>query len=344
MKCAPVYKEMERRGIPQLLFHTGQHYDDEMSKIIFEDLKLKKPDFNLNVGDGTHAETTGKIMIGCERYFKDHKPTAIIVYGDVNSTVASALAAVKLGIPIYHVESGLRSYDRNMPEEINRILTDQISTLHFTHSDGANVNLVREGINPDRIYFVGNTMIDSITELEHKFNLDNTKLDVKSKEYALLTLHRPSNVDDEMKINQIIHTIIRVSEIIPIIFPVHPRTQKRLNMFGLWSKLENTKNITLTKSIGYIEFMSLMKNSKLVITDSGGVQEETTYFGVKCLTLRDNTERDVTVKLGTNKLITYEEIEEEVLKNRNTESKIPMYWDGKAAIRIVDIMEKQNER
>ena len=343
------------------LVHTGQHYDDDMSKSFFDDLKLPRPDVYLGVGSGTHAEQTGKIMIGFERVCVQYKPDLIIVVGDVNSTIACALVAVKLYIPVAHVEAGLRSFDRTMPEEINRILTDQISDYLFTTCLDANVNLKEEGISENKIFFVGNVMIDALLKnIEISQNsriLERLKLRNNGviSRYAVLTLHRPSNVDDPVILKGIISALNKLSKSIPVIFPAHPRTLERVKQFrleGMVGFVENIKGLKLDDAgrkifvltpLGYIDFLSLMSNAKLVLTDSGGLQEEATILGIPCLTLRDNTERPITVKEGTNRIVGNNpdkivSTARDVLNSGIPRKRIPEYWDGKAAERIIDVL------
>jgi UDP-N-acetylglucosamine 2-epimerase (non-hydrolysing) len=361
MKIAPLSSELQKRGIGYTIVHTGQHYDDTMSKTFFKDLQLPQPDIYLGVGSGTHAEQTGKIMIEFERVCFRLKPDLVIVVGDVNSTAASALAAVKLCIPVAHVEAGLRSFDRSMPEEINRILTDQISDYLFTTCEDANRNLRKEGIPASKIFFVGNVMIDTLEQfidlsrkssILDKFGL---KKNGKLSKYAVLTLHRPSNVDREDVLKGIFSTLNRLSEEIPVIFPAHPRTLERIESFSLddmvtyFEKLSNEdlkkseKNVLVMPPMGYIDFLNLMSHSLLVLTDSGGIQEETTILGIPCLTLRDNTERPITVREGTNTLVGNDperilSASLDILENSPHGKTRPKFWDGKAAGRIVEVL------
>ena len=346
MKVAPIYAEMKRRDsefVPMIV-HTGQHYDAAMSDAFFEDLGMPKPDIYLGVGSGSHAVQTAKIMTEFEPVVLEHKPDWVLVVGDVNSTIACALVCAKLGIKIAHVEAGLRSRDRAMPEEINRILTDSISDLLLTTSQDADVNLDQEGIRGGRVKFVGNVMIDSL--LEHLKIAENspvrTELGIEAGEYGVMTLHRPSNVDEKDVFEGILDALVTVAEKLPIIFPVHPRTRGKITEFGLDEKIASS-NIRLIEPLGYLDFMRLYSGAKLVLTDSGGLQEETTVLGIPCLTLRHNTERPVTIELGTNVLVGTdpEKIKQaaaEVLdggKHRE-DAKIPPLWDGKASGRICD--------
>jgi len=348
MKLAPVYKELASKpNISQLVVHTGQHYDNLMSQVFFDQFQLPLPDINLNVGSGTHAKQTADIMIGLEKIFENHHPSCIIVYRDVNSTLAAALVASKLYIPVAHVEAGLRSGDRKMPEEINRILTDQVSELLFTPSEDANNNLIREGIDSSKLFYVGNVMIDTLKKmlpqskklikpLLGSFGLNYvTTLPL----YGLVTIHRPSNTDNIDKLISIILVLNKISNKIPLIFPVHPRTRYKLDKLNI----KFSKNLIFTEPTAYLDFIALQSHSLFVITDSGGVQEESTYLGVPCLTIRSNTERPVTTILGTNKLIgddlslLYNAISN-ILMNYKTPHIIPPLWDGQAAQRIAKIL------
>lgn len=344
MKIAPLIIEISkyRQKFTWLLVHTGQHYDEQMSKVLFDDLALPKPDIYLGVGSGRQAEQTGKIMIEFEEVCFEQEPDLIIVVGDVNSTLACALVAAKLCIPVAHVEAGLRSFDRTMPEEINRILTDQISDYLFTTCEDANENLINEGIRKDKIFFVGNTMIDSL--LNHiertKDSIILDKLQLRNngyiKKYGIITLHRPSNVDNPEILRGILATIEEFTIFMPIIFPIHPRTAKQMKGYKL------TDVITIPP-LGYLDFLSLMSNASIVLTDSGGIQEETTVLGIPCLTLRNNTERLITISEGTNYLVGNDpdkirDTVYNVLRSGNPKKKKPKYWDGKAAGRIIKIL------
>ena len=348
MKIAPLYKEFEKypEQFEIKLIHTGQHYDKEMSKLFFENLQMPKPNNYLGVGSGTHGEQTAKIMERYEEVLLQDKPNLVIVAGDVNSTIACALDAVKLHIKVAHLEAGLRSFDRKMPEEINRIITDQISDYLLTPSEDADENLLHEGIELNKIYFVGNIMIDSLkkyikTADESKIH---KKLKIGKSPYVLITLHRPSNVDNEENLHKIFRSFEKLSNSMKLVFPMHPRTRKRLKEFNLENKIKNNDNLIITKPLGYYDFLKLQKDANVVLTDSGGIQEETTYFGVPCLTLRENTERPITIKEGTNKLIKLEimTIMDEVKSviDKKIQKKIPKYWDGKTAERIVKIFRE----
>ena len=346
MKVAPIHKSFEnyKDRINHLICHTGQHYDDKMSKIFFDDLELPKPDIYLGVGSGSHAEQTAKIMIEFEQVILQEKPDLIIVVGDVNSTIACCLTASKLNITTAHVEAGLRSFDRSMPEEINRILTDAISNYLFVTENSGLTNLKNEGVPVSKVYLVGNTMIDSLihylprTETSNIFNM----LNVKSHNYVLVTLHRPSNVDNGDNLSSIVTLLNNLAKKRKVIFPVHPRTKKNLEAFGFLTRISS--NVVLLDPIGYIDFISLTKNAELILTDSGGIQEESTYLGVQCITVRKTTERPITVEIGTNHLVgedytLAEQVAEEILDGKKIKNgKIPEKWDGKTGERITKIL------
>ncbi len=343
MKIAPIVREMKRREnefLP-LIVHTGQHYDAAMSDSFFTDLGIPAPDHHLEVGSHSHTVQTAKIMTAFEQVVLQEKPDWVVVVGDVNSTIACALVCSKLGVKVAHVEAGLRSYDRTMPEEINRILTDCISDLLLTPSTDGDENLKKEGIAEEKIKFVGNVMIDSVF-----YNLEKSKessvrenLNLTENEYAVTTLHRPSNVDEKEVFTKLLDALIAVSEKIPLIFPVHPRTRNNIEKFGFGERVGNS-NIKLIEPLGYLDFMRLYSGAKIVLTDSGGLQEETTALSIPCLTLRENTERPITIELGTNILVgtNTEKIKRtafEILENdTKTDAKIPPLWDGHAAERI----------
>jgi len=361
IKIAPIINEMDKynakhsrsKNFNYLLVHTGQHYDDNMSNSFFKNLEIPQPHIYLGVGSGTHAEQTAKIIIAFEKVCLEEKPNLVIVVGDVNSTLACSLVAAKLCIPVAHIEAGLRSFDRKMPEEINRIITDSLSDYLFTTCRDANENLEREGIPRTKIYFVGNVMIDTLIKYTELAKSKIKKFDyLKKKDYILLTLHRPSNVDNKKKLIEIFEALNYISKEIPIIFPAHPRTQKKIEEFVFSdyfqkspiNNLAHTKSIYLISPLSYLEFLYLMNNAKFVLTDSGGVQEETTVLGIPCLTLRENTERPVTIKEGTNILVgtDKEKIIEEsfnILKGKGKIGKIPELWDGKASQRIISILQ-----
>jgi len=335
-------------AINHLICHTGQHYDEKMSKVFFDELELPKPDFYLGIGSGSHAEQTGKVMIEFEKILLEEKPDLVIVVGDVNSTIACSLAAVKLHIKVAHVEAGLRSFDNEMPEEINRLLTDAISDYLFVTEESGIKNLKDAGISEEKVFFVGNCMIDSLIHYLPKIEQSKiiSELGLKPSEYLVVTLHRPSNVDTEKSLKEVIEMLNHLSVKRKIVFPIHPRTRANIKTFGLDSLLN--ENILLSDPIGYLDFISLVKNCELVITDSGGIQEESTYLGVQCITLRNNTERPVTVTVGTNQLIgtdfkKAEAAAVEVLSGVRKSGAKPELWDGKAAERIVQILvEKLN--
>ena len=343
MKVAPVHKAL--LAFPQiqhLICHTGQHYDKKMSDIFFNDLELPKPDFYLGVGSGSHAEQTAGVMVKFEKILIDENPDLVIVVGDVNSTIACSLTAAKMGIKIAHVEAGLRSYDNSMPEEINRVLTDRISDYLLVSEEAGLINLKKEGVDDSKVFFVGNTMIDSLINYLPKTQsspiFKNLGLD---ENYILITLHRPANVDSEDFIGELYSSLTKLSEHRKIVFPIHPRTKKNLELYNSTQKL--SKNIIFTEPLGYIDFLALISKAELIITDSGGIQEESTYLGVQCITVRNNTERPSTVKVGTNQLIgtDWQKVESAalgVLNGNKKLGKIPELWDGKAAQRIAEIL------
>ena len=351
MKIAPVIRAIEKHNtssrtnrIKTTLVHSGQHYDHEMSQVFFQDLKLPRPDVYLGVGSGTHSEQIGKTMIGLEKVLLKEEVDLVIVVGDVNSTLAGALAAVKSCIPVAHVEAGLRSYDRSMPEEINRLLTDAISDYLFTPSPDANDNLKKEGILAEKIFLVGNVMVDSLLHNREAIKRSQIllRLDVKPKNYALLTMHRPNNVDSGESLLRVGEAIKKISMRTPIIFPIHPRTKKNIEKFRLGRFFED-KHILLIEPLGYLDFLKLTTDARFVMTDSGGIQEETTVLNVPCLTLRDSTERPITISQGTNTLVgskTSVIIEEatKILDDKGKKGVIPPLWDGKTAERIVNVI------
>ncbi|MEA1912858.1 MAG: UDP-N-acetylglucosamine 2-epimerase (non-hydrolyzing) [candidate division WOR-3 bacterium] len=349
MKIAPVFRALEHnpQKFKTLLVHTGQHYDERMSKIFFQDLRLSPPEINLGVGSGTHAEQTGKIMMKLEKVMLKEEPDLVMVVGDVNSTLAAAVTASKIHIPIAHVEAGLRSFDRRMPEEINRVVTDALSHYLFTPSRDANNNLHHEGIPEERIHFVGNVMIDSL-RLCLNLARNSTifkELGIDRNQYALLTLHRPSNVDSPQVLEEIMEALGEVQKAIPIIFPIHPRTENRIQEFGFSRRVEEMNGLRIIPPLGYLDFLALETNAKLVLTDSGGIQEETTVLGIPCLTLRESTERPITVEQGTNQIVGHskDKIVENslaILGGKVKNGKIPELWEGKAAERIVKVLVK----
>lgn len=339
MKAAPVIRAFAAHKVPQLLVHTGQHYDKKMSDVFFEQLELPKPDINLEVGSASHAVQTAEIMKRFEAVVLEHKPDWVLVYGDVNSTVAASLVCAKLGIRTAHVEAGLRSRDRTMPEELNRLVTDQLSDLLLAPSPDGVENLLAEGVPKERTAFVGNVMIDTLVRLLPKATPPDTV--AVPERYALVTLHRPANVDDAVMLRAIFDALENVSKRLPILFPIHPRTRARLGQFGI--DPTQHKNITLLDPLGYLQFLALQRDATVVVTDSGGIQEETTYMGVPCLTLRPNTERPVTVTEGTNLLLgsDFARLQQEVdtiLDGGWKQGKIPDLWDGKASERIAELM------
>lgn len=345
MKMAPLYKEFAKypEEFDLKLIHTGQHYDERMSKFFFEDLQMPVPDEYLEVGSGSHGKQTAKIMERYEEVLLKEMPDLVIVAGDVNSTSACAIDAVKLHIPVAHLEAGLRSYARTMPEEINRILTDAISDYLLTPSIDGDENLLQEGVPKEKIFFVGNIMIDSLVQYKDKAKQSRIleELQVDS-DYALITLHRPSNVDSESGLLTILNAFEEISRSIKLVFPIHPRTRKQITVFGLDEKVQAMPNLLLTDPVGYYDFLKLQMEAKFILTDSGGIQEESTYFGVPCLTLRPNTERPITITEGTNKMVKLEteniiEEAENILNGNTKKGKIPKYWDGKTAERIVQI-------
>lgn len=345
MKIAPVMREMQRRenDFQPLVVHTGQHYDAAMSDSFFRDLGMPEPDFHLEVGSHSHAIQTARIMTAFEPIVLQERPDWVLVVGDVNSTIACALVCAKLGVKIAHVEAGLRSRDRSMPEEINRILTDAISDLLLTTSQDADENLKAEGVSADKIKFVGNVMIDSLfySLKLAKSSPVRENLNLSEKEYAVLTLHRPSNVDNREIFSDLLGALVSISEKIPIVFPVHPRTRARISEFGFTETVERSR-IELIEPLGYLDFMRLYSGARIVLTDSGGLQEETTALGIPCLTLRRNTERPITISHGTNRLAgtnpeRIKEIAHEVLRQTiSKDDRIPPLWDGHAAERICD--------
>jgi UDP-N-acetylglucosamine 2-epimerase (non-hydrolysing) len=342
MKVAPVLSALAARGSRQTLVHTGQHYDVNLSDVIFQQLGLPEPDVNLGVGSGSHAEQTAQVLVGMERVLQEQRPDWLLVYGDVNSTVAAALAASKLGVPVGHVEAGLRSGDRTMPEEINRIVTDRLSELLFTPSADGDANLLAEGVPASWIKRVGNVMIDTLVRLlpladpaalVKKLSLSNG---AGMQPFALVTLHRPSNVDDPGSLRRLMAALDEIGRDVPVVFPMHPRTRARLQSAGIESR-----HVRVLEPLSYIEFLAMQRVAAVVITDSGGIQEETTYLGIPCLTMRENTERPVTITSGTNMLIgtdTERLVRETtaILAGTVKRGAVPPLWDGKAAERIAD--------
>ena len=337
MKAAPVCRALSARsGTRQTLVHTGQHYDNNMSDVFFSQLSMPAADMNLEVGSGSHAQQTAEVMRRFEPIVLERKPDMVVVYGDVNSTMAAALVCAKLQVPVAHVEAGLRSFDRTMPEEVNRLVTDQLADLLFSHCEDADINLQREGVSPEKIHNVGNVMIDSLIRFLPL--TERHKVNGLAERFALVTLHRPSNVDDGRVFGGILKSLLEISERLPIVFPVHPRTRCAISSFDL-----DFSSLHLLTPLPYIEFLALERRAVVVITDSGGVQEETTYLKVPCITLRNNTERLVTVSLGTNVLAgdDGEKLRSEmcnVLCGKAKPGTIPPLWDGHAEERIAEIL------
>jgi len=336
MKAAPVMCALQKwPETRQTLVHTGQHYDKNLSDVFFSQLAIPAPDVNLEVGSGSHAWQTAEVMTRLEPVLREKKPDAVVVYGDVNSTVAAALVGSKLLIPVAHVEAGLRSFDRTMPEEINRMVTDHLADMLFTPSEDGDINLQREGIPPEKIYRVGNVMIDSLVRLLPAA-MQCSKNGLPGR-YALVTLHRPSNVDDSARLQSILKSVLEMNEQLEVVFPVHPRTRQRIEEFGI-----NIEKLRLLEPLPYIEFLSLQRHAVVVVTDSGGIQEETTYLGVPCLTLRSNTERPVTVTMGTNILVGDPKLLipelSKILEGKGKKGTLPPLWDGHAAKRIAEVM------
>ena len=342
MKVAPVHRALESKaGVKQMLVHTGQHYDVNMSDVFFQQLSIPSPDVNLGVGSGSHGKQTAEIMIGFEDLVQKQRPDLVLVYGDVNSTVAAALVCAKLGIKIGHVEAGLRAFDRTMPEEINRLVTDQLADMLFTPSEDGDKNLANEGVPKDKIFLVGNVMIDTLVRLLPA--AQGATLDGVPEKYILVTLHRPSNVDDPAGLTSLLGSLTKISQQVPVVFPVHPRTRQRIKDLAL--ALPAGDRLVLLEPRPYIEFLALQNRATAVVTDSGGIQEETTFLGVPCITVRENTERPVTVTLGTNVLVgrDLDALDREVhnvLAGKNKPHRIPPLWDGKASERIAAIIAK----
>jgi UDP-N-acetylglucosamine 2-epimerase (non-hydrolysing) len=350
MKVAPIMRSFSTRIADSdgtaLLVHTGQHYDASLSGTFFSELGIPDPAYRLEAGSGTHAEQTAKVMIGFERVCLKEKPEWVIVVGDVNSTLACAVTAKNLGISVAHVEAGLRSGDRAMPEEINRRCTDAISDLFFTTERTGDENLMREGVAPDKIHFVGNTMIDTLARELEKARACTLPYGLNALGYAVLTLHRPGTVDDKTVFTRVLESVTRVSKQIPVVFPVHPRTRQKMEEYGL-SIDQSNSSFRVMNPLGYFAFLNLMSSAKLVLTDSGGIQEETTVLRVPCLTIRDNTERPITCEIGTNQLVGTDpnrifKAAVAILDGTYSAGQTPERWDGHAADRIVDVLMAYN--
>jgi UDP-N-acetylglucosamine 2-epimerase (non-hydrolysing) len=339
-KAAPVIAALGARGVQQLLVHTGQHYDDRMSEVFFRELGLPRPDVNLGVGSGSHAAQTAAIMTGLEALFLEHRPALVVVYGDVNSTVAAALVAAKLHIPVAHVEAGLRSFDMAMPEEVNRRLTDQLSDVLLVTSPDAIAHLANEGLDPERIHFVGNPMIDTLLAHLDAFDVEQARAaHGLSGPYAVATLHRPANVDDAVAAKDLVSVLHQAADRLDIVFPLHPRGRAMLESVGLLDH----QRVHVVEPLGYTAFISLVRGATAVLTDSGGVQEETTVLGVPCLTLRPNTERPITITHGTNRLVTTSTViaalDAVLADPAGGSHRVPPLWDGQAGPRIADVLE-----
>ena len=341
MKAAPVVSALGEIGRQPYLVHTGQHYDAAMSEIFFEQLNMPQPDRNLGVGSGSHAVQTAALMVALEKLLEEMRPELVVVYGDINSTLAAAVTAAKLRIPLAHVEAGLRSFDRAMPEEVNRVVTDALASLHFTTSPEAEGHLLKEGISAKGIHFVGNPMIDTLLRFRDVLDIESARQQFDLPErYAVATLHRPSNVDEDLAAGRVVEGLRRVAKELPILLPLHPRGREVLFRQGL----TDADGISVTEPIGYLEFMALMSGAALVLTDSGGIQEETTVLGVPCLTLRDNTERPITVTMGTNRLVGNNP---DVIESAAIEfvasppmGRVPPLWDGRAGQRTAEVLAR----
>lgn len=352
MKMAPLLTEYARHPdeFAPVLVHTGQHYDDNMSNLFFEQLRLPKPDVYLGVGSGSHAAQTAKIMIELEKLLIANRPDLVVVVGDVNSTMAAAIVAAKLCIPVAHVEAGLRSFDRTMPEEINRVVTDALSDYCFTTCADAGENLRREGVGKEKVFFVGNVMIDTLLKLRDESLKSGIRESLKlDSDYGYVTLHRPSNVDSKAVLAEILSALDTVQKQLPLAFAVHPRTQARLKEFGLWDEIVRWPNMRVVGPLGYLDSLCLMAGAKLVLTDSGGIQEETTVLGIPCLTVRETTDRPVTVTEGTSTIVgtAHARIVSEarkIIEGHRKNGRIPKYWDGKAAGRIVNCLLENPHR
>lgn len=353
VKIAPLARALaDREGLETFVVHTGQHYDDDMSAAFFRDLEIPVPDHELGIGSASHAVQTAGIMEAFDRLLDEVPVDLVVVVGDVNSTVACSLVSVKRSVPVAHVEAGLRSFDLSMPEEINRLVTDAVSTYLFTPSRDADENLRREGRSPDDIYFVGNVMVDTLHRFRDKAARTSCvlrDLGLRAGEYAVLTLHRPSNVDDARAFEGILEALESIAREVPVVYPVHPRSREALERGGLSSRAEGVRGLTLTNPLGYLDFLALEAQARFVMTDSGGVQEETTVLGVPCMTLRSNTERPVTVTEGTNRVVGSEPSAvvaaamEFLSGGARRPGRLPEFWDGRAAVRIADTLEQLGE-
>ncbi len=344
MKVAPLAGALERAGLDPYIIHTGQHYDEKMSQSFFDDLAIPRPAANLEVGSGSHVFQIAEVMKRLELQFAERRPQAVLVVGDVNSTVAATITAVKLGLPVAHVEAGLRSFDRSMPEETNRILTDAVADWLFTSEPSGEANLRREGIPPERIFFVGNVMIDTLLAQLPKARLERAfeRFGCSPKSYIVLTMHRPSNVDDPARLREILRAVTELNRASPVLFVAHPRTRGRIMQFG-FDRDPELNGFRAIEPLGYRSMLSLNESARLVVTDSGGIQEETTVLGVPCLTIRDNTERPITIEVGSNRLVSHRTkailaAATEALSAGEKSWKIPEKWDGKASERIAEVL------
>lgn len=350
MKLAPLYHALKKEDWAQpVIVHTGQHYDVNMSDAFFKDLCLPEPDIHLGVGSGTHAEQTGKIMVAYEKILCEHRPDIVVVIGDVNSTMAATLAATKMGVKVAHLEAGLRSFDRTMPEEINRLVTDALADMLWVPSRDAIENLIKEGVSPAKVHFVGNIMMDSLEMLREKIECQKTfdSFGLEPGKFGVVTLHRPSNVDDPVLLKKVFSAIAKIAHEINLVFPLHPRTLKMAEEYNLLSVMGKTGNIRLPGPLSYIRFMNLVFNSAFVITDSGGIQEETSYLGIPCLTVRKNTERPITITHGTNRLCEVEDLYKKVTDILCSPRKKTVrieFWDGKTAERIISALRVFSEK
>lgn len=348
VKAAPLHKAFTKhRRVKHIIVHTGQHYDDAMSSVFFKDLRLPEPQIYLGVGSGSHSRQTAEVMIGFERVLNSELPDLVIVLGDVNSTMAAALTAIKSGLKVAHIEAGLRSFDRTMPEEINRVVTDAVSDYFFVSEESGVNNLKREGVDESKIFLVGNIMIDSLVAYQKKAaaSMIRDKLNLVNKKYFLMTLHRAGNVDRKENLLKILEIIDHVSRICPVVYPLHPRTKKMISEFSLERKFSSLKNLIITEPLGYLDFIHLQMHAVGILTDSGGIQAETTYLNVPCISLRENTEQPVTVEMGTSVLAGLDEgiVYDYALRafeNNWRKSIIPQFWDGKTAGRIANIVLK----